>query len=361
MWAMIVKEFRQLKRDRRTLAMLIVLPVVLLVVFGYAANFDVSKIPTVVVGPEAELVASHLPAPFEVVQTDPSAGRPFAQSRLQDGDAAVGLVAGKGQVLALLDGTQFFFVGAAQNAFAHLAQASKQRGTPISDVSVQILYDPHLKTSWIMIPGLTGLILLIIGTLITSLGIVRERQAGTIEQLAVMPFRPWDVIIGKIAPYLLLASIDLVVIVAIGLLLFGVPFAGSIATFALGAMLFLIVMLGMGVFISTVSQNQGQAVQLALMFVTPQVLLSGLIFPISLMAAGVRWIAYILPLSYFIDISRGVMLKATPITALWRPLVFLAVMAAVVFGLAILRFRRDLAPRARHTDSATPRTEAVAA
>jgi ABC-2 type transport system permease protein len=97
------------------------------------------------------------------------------------------------------------------------------------------------------------------------------------------------------------------------------------------------------------------------MFVIPQVLLSGLIFPISLMAAGVRWIAYILPLSYFIDISRGVMLKATPITALWRPLVFLAVMAAVVFGLAILRFRRDLAPRARHTDSATPRTEAVAA
>ncbi len=360
MWAMIVKEFRQLKRDRRTLAMLIVLPVLLLVVFGYAANFDVSKIPTVVVGPQAELIASHLKSPFEVVQVDPAAGRAYAQSRLQDGDAAVGLVTGKPQVLALLDGTQFFFVQAAENAFAHLAQVSKQQGTPAPSVTAQILYDPHLKTSWIMIPGLTGLILLMIGTLITSLGIVRERQAGTIEQLAVMPFRPWDVIIGKIVPYLLLASIDLVMIVLIGMLLFGVPFAGSIATFALGAILFLMVMLGMGVFISTVSQNQGQAVQLALMFVIPQVLLSGLIFPITLMAAGVRWIAYILPLSYFIDVSRGVMLKATPITALWRPLVYLAVMATIVFGLAILRFRRDLAPRARRVDDAAPAVGTIA-
>ncbi|MGO9342304.1 MAG: ABC transporter permease [Acidimicrobiales bacterium] len=361
MWAMIVKEFRQLKRDRRTLAMLIVLPVLLLVVFGYAANFDVSKIPTVVVGPEADLVASHLKSPFEVVQVDPAAGKAYAQSRLQDGDAAVGLVTGQRQVLALLDGTQFFFVEAAQNAFAHLAQVSKQQGSATPNVTARILYDPHLKTSWIMIPGLTGLILLMIGTLITSLGIVRERQAGTIEQLAVMPFRPWDVIIGKIAPYLLLASIDLVVIVLIGMFLFGVPFAGSVATFALGAILFLMVMLGMGVFISTVSQNQGQAVQLALMFVIPQVLLSGLIFPITLMATGVRWLAYILPLSYFIDVSRGVMLKATPITALWRPLLYLALMAGIVFGLAILRFRRDLAPRARRTDSAGSSVGAIAA
>ena len=284
MWAMIVKEFRQLKRDRRTLAMLIVLPVLLLVVFGYAANFDVSRIPTVVVGPQAELVASHLRAPFEIVQIDPTAGRSYAETRLRDGNAVVGLVTEKSEVLALLDGTQVFYVEAAENAFAHLARTSDPGAVQVPAVKVQILYNPNLKTSWIMIPGLTGLILLIIGTLITSLGIVRERQAGTIEQLAVMPFRPWDVIIGKIAPYLLLASVDLVIIVSIGLLLFGVPFVGSVATFALGAILFLLVTLGMGVFISTVSQNQGQAVQLAIMFVIPQVLLSGLIFPIALMA-----------------------------------------------------------------------------
>ena len=154
-------------------------------------------------------------------------------------------------------------------------------------------------------------------------------------------------IAGKIAPYLLLAAADLVITVAIGMGVFHVPFAGNVAVFALGAALFLLVTLGMGVLVSTVSQNQGQAIQLAFMIVLPQVLLSGLIFPISSMAAGVRWISYVLPLTYFIQISRGVMLKATPISALWQPLGLLALLAVVVLGLAIIRFRRDLAPSSR--------------
>jgi len=126
-----------------------------------------------------------------------------------------------------------------------------------------------------------------------------------------------------------------------------VPFAGSVAVFALGAALFLLVTLGMGVLVSTVSQNQGQAIQLAFMIVLPQVLLSGLIFPVSSMAPGVRWISYVLPLTYFIDISRGVMLKAEPLSSLWEPVVLLALLAVVVLGLAITRFRRDLAPSSR--------------
>ena len=137
------------------------------------------------------------------------------------------------------------------------------------------------------------------------------------------------------------------IIVAIGMGVFHVPFAGNVAVFALGAALFLLVTLGMGVLVSTVSQNQGQAIQLAFMIVLPQVLLSGLIFPVSSMAAGVRWISYVLPLTYFIQISRGVMLKATPISALWQPLGLLALLAVVVLGLAIIRFRRDLAPGSR--------------
>jgi len=344
---MIVKEFRQLKRDRRTLALLIVLPVLLLVVFGYAARFDVSKIPTVVVGPGARTVASQLHAPFEVIEVDPVAGRSLAENRLLDGKAVVGVVTGQSPVLALMDGTQLFSVQSAQGAFAHMAQAARAGGATAPAIRVQILYNPELTTSWIMIPGLTGLILLFIGTLITCLGIVRERQAGTIEQLAVMPFRPWDVIFGKIVPYLVLASLDLIGIVVVGMVLFGVPFVGSVATFALGAVLFLLVALGMGVLISTVSQNQGQAIQLAIMFVVPQILLSGLIFPVSSMARGVQWIAYVLPLSYFIDVSRGVMLKAAPITDLSGPLLVLGGMALVVVGLAVLRFRRDLAPGTR--------------
>jgi len=361
-WAMIVKEFRQLERDRRTLAMLIVLPVLLLVIFGYAARFDVSNIPTVVVGPQAEQVAAHLGAPFRVVEVDPSAGRSVAESRLQDGKAVVGVVTGGSPLLVLMDGTQLFSVRAAQTALGHMAQVAGAGGAApaaAQAVTVQILYNPNLSTSWIMIPGLTGLILVFIGTLVTSLGIVRERQSGTIEQLAVMPFRPWDVIFGKIVPYLLVASVDLVMIVVVGMLLFGVPFVGSVATFALGAVLFLMVTLGMGVLISTVSQNQGQAIQLAIMFLVPQVLLSGLIFPISSMAAGVRWIAYVLPLTYFVQISRGVMLKGTPINALWEPLVLLAALAVVVLGLAVLRFRRDLAPSDRRGRGADSEAESL--
>jgi ABC-2 type transport system permease protein len=148
-------------------------------------------------------------------------------------------------------------------------------------------------------------------------------------------------------------------IVVVGMLLFGVPFVGSVATFALGAVLFLMVTLGMGVLISTVSQNQGQAIQLAIMFLVPQVLLSGLIFPISSMAAGVRWIAYVLPLTYFVQISRGVMLKGTPIDALWEPLVLLAALAVVVLGLAVLRFRRDLAPSDRRRRGADSEPESL--
>jgi ABC-2 type transport system permease protein len=180
--------------------------------------------------------------------------------------------------------------------------------------------------------------------MITSLGVVRERQAGTLEQLAVMPFRPRDVFFGKIAPYFVVATVDMAVILSVGTLLFDVPFNGSVVVLALGALLFLFVTLGIGVLISSVSENQGQAIQLAIMTLVPQVLLAGMIFPIDSMAVGVRWISYVLPLTYFIEIARGVMLRGAPLDALWEPMVLLAGLGAVVFGLAVVRFRRDLAP-----------------
>jgi ABC-2 type transport system permease protein len=364
MWAMVAKEFRQLRRDRRTVAMMIVLPVVLLVVFGYAANFDVHDIPTVVVGPGARQAAAALRPPFHVTEVDPAANAATARSRLQDGQAVVAVVTGGAGVDVLMDGTQLFSVQSAEGALAKLA-AARGAGTATPPVREQILYNPKLTTSWVMVPGLAGLILVFVGTLITSLGVVRERQAGTLEQLAVMPLRARDVIAGKIAPYLMVAAVDLTAIVLIGMGLFGVPFTGNVATFALGAALFLLVTLGMGVLISTLSQNQGQAIQLAFMIMLPQVLLSGLIFPVTSMAAGVRWISYVLPLTYFIEISRGVMLKATPISALGQPLGLLALLAVVALGLAIVRFRRDLAPNGRGSGKdAQPReggSEAVAA
>ena len=363
MRAMIVKEFRQLRRDRRTLAMMIVMPILLLVILGYAASFDVSDIPTVVAGPGADVAATALPKSFQVAGTytataaQTGAATAWAHDELRDGHAAVAIVtagAGGGPLI-LVDGSQLFTAQAALRQFAaqrNGATAAASTADPgrgaaaVANATVQVLYNPQLKTSYIMIPGLAGVILVFVGTVITSLGVVRERQAGTLEQLAVMPLRPADVFLGKIVPYFAVAVADLVIVLAVGVAVFGVPFRGSVAVFGLGALLFVFVTLGLGVLISSVSQTQGQAIQLAVMTLLPQVLLSGLIFPLTSIVIGVRWIAYLLPLTYFTEISRGVMLRAEPIGSLWPPFVYLALLGAAVTGLAIWRFRAFLAPGA---------------
>jgi ABC-2 type transport system permease protein len=342
MWAMIVKEFRQLRRDRRTLAMMIVLPVLLLVVLGYAASFDVKTIDAAVSGPQGGTAAALLRPPFKITESAQHQGRAWAQDQLRDGRDQMAVVTGGTRPVVLIDGSQLFAARAALAALAGIGGRGPQ-ATP-GPAKVTILYNPSLNTSDIMIPGLCGVVLAFIGTIITSLGVVRERQSGTLEQLAVMPLRPRDVFLGKIMPYFLVAIIDLAIVLTVGITIFGVPFRGSPAVFGLGALLFLFVTLGFGVLISSVSQNQGQAIQLAMMTLLPQILLSGLIFPLSSIAAGVRWIAYLLPLTYFNEISRGVMLRAEPIGALWQPFVYLALLGAVIVTAATLRFRRYLAP-----------------
>ncbi len=351
MWAMIVKEFRQLRRDRRTLVMMIAMPVLLLVVLGYAASFDVSRIAVAVAGPQASTAAAALPGPFDVVSSDTAPGPAWAHDQLRDGKATVAVVTGGGRPVVLVDGTQLF---AARAALTELASRPANPGLTAAGTGkaslaaaapvVRILFNPQLTTSYIMIPGLAGVVLVFIGTIITSLGVVRERQSGTMEQLAVMPLRPRDVFLGKIAPYFAVATADLAIVLVVGVAIFGVPFRGSLAVFGLGALLFVFVTLGIGVLISSVSQTQGQAIQLAIMTLLPQVLLSGLIFPLSSIVAGVRWIAYLLPLTYFNEIARGVMLRAEPIGALWQPFVFLTLLGAVIVTLATMRFRRYLAP-----------------
>jgi ABC-2 type transport system permease protein len=352
---MIVKEFRQVRRDRRTLAMMIVLPVLLLVVLGYAASFDVKTITVAAAGPQAHAAAGSLRAPFDVTRTASGRGRSWAQNQLRDGKAEMAIVTGGTRPLVLIDGSQLFSAKAALAALAQMEQrgTSQSHGVAVTP-TVTVLYNPGLTTSDIMIPGLCGVVLVFVGTIITSLGVVRERQTGTLEQLAVMPLRPRDVYLGKIVPYFLVAIVDLAIVLSVGIAIFGVPFRGSPAVFGLGALLFLFVTLGIGVLISSVSQNQGQAIQLAVMTLLPQVLLSGLIFPLTSIAAGVRWIAYFLPLTYFNQISRGVMLRAEPITSLWQPFVFLALLGVIVVTGATLRFRSYLAPATREHGARKP-------
>jgi ABC-2 type transport system permease protein len=342
---MIIKEFRELRRDRRTLGMLIGLPLLLLVIFGYAANFYVSSVKTAVVGSQATAAAAALPSFFDVVNVEPVDGRAEAEAMLRDNEVDVVIVTGQTPALALVDGSNLF---AAQSIVSVLNKVGGDK------VTTEVLYNPELKTSWVMVPAIIGLILTFIGTIVTSIGLVRERETGTLEQLAVMPIKPSAVILGKISPYFLVASIDMVVVTVLGILLFGVPFNGNVLVFGLGAALFLFVVLGLGVFISTISQTTGQAIQTAFFFLMPQILLSGMIFPLDAMAAGVRWIGYLLPLTYFTMISQGVMLRGASLVSLWLPFLVLTVMAVVVFTGATLRFRRDLAPGRRRVEAPQP-------
>ncbi len=334
MKAMILKEFRQMRRDRRTVALMVGLPLMMLIIFGYAARFDVATIETAVLGPDAEVVASQLGGAFTVVKLDPAGTDDEARAMLADSEAAVAIVTGAAPKI-YVDGTELF-----------VAQSALRRGESLpAGLESEILFNPDLNTAAVMVPSLIGLILLFIGTVITSLGVVREREQGTLEQLAVTPLKPVDVIVGKISPYFVVALVDMVIITLAGIVIFDVPFRGSLFLFAVFGLIYLFVVLGFGVLISTVSRSQGEAIQLAIMVLLPQVMLSGMIFPLESMAAGVRWIGYLLPLTYFVQAMRGIFLKASSFGALLPPLVVLALMAVAVFGLAVWRFRQEVAPK----------------
>jgi ABC-2 type transport system permease protein len=332
MKAMILKEFRQMRRDRRGLALMVGLPIILFVGFGYAARFDVTDVRTAVVGPGASDLAEGLPALFDVKEIDADAGTDDAEDMLRNAEVVAVFVTDGDSPELLLDGSELF------------ASQSVLRRVP-PGVQTRVLFNPDLDTTTVMVPSLIGLIMLFVGTVITSLGVVREREQGTLEQLAVMPLRPVDVAVGKMAPYFLVALLDMVVVTLAGLILFGIPFEGSVLMLAAFGFVFLFVVLGFGVAISTFSQSQGEAVQLAIMVMLPQVILSGMIFPLYSMAAGVRWIGYLFPLTWFIVGMRGVFVRGSDPAALVFPLGVLVVMAVVVFGVALHRFRRDLAPR----------------
>lgn len=350
MWAMVVKEMREVRRDRRTLAMMIAMPILLLVVFGYAARFDVAEVRVAPATADIATAAAQLPAPFRVLDPSEVGVGDDPVDVLRRGDADVVLAGGAGGVTAWVDGSNLF---TAQAAAQGLRAAASSAAAPLG---VQVAFNPDLETSAVLVPGLGGLILVFVGSLVTSLGVVRERQAGTLEQLAVMPLRARDVFVGKVAPYFVVATVDLLVVLGIGVALFDVPFAGDPWWLALGSLLFLFTALGIGVLISTVSANQGQAIQLALMTVLPQVLLSGLIFPLSSMAVGVRWIGWLLPLTWFNVVAKGVMLKDAPPATLALPLGVLAAMAAVVSAVAVWRFNRDLRPAGSAPSSRSDRS-----
>ncbi|MBI5828684.1 MAG: ABC transporter permease, partial [Chloroflexi bacterium] len=213
---------------------------------------------------------------------------------------------------------------------------------PAIEVRTQVWYNPDLVSAYYMIPAMIGLILQFLTTILTATAVVRERERGTIEQLIVTPIRAWELVVGKLIPYVVIAFIDTVEILVAGVLLFGVPINGSLPLLLLLSALFLVTTLGTGLFISTISNTQQEAMLSAMFTMLPTIFLSGFFFPLAAMPWFLQWLSYVVPLRYFLIIVRGIVLKGVGAEALWPEIVALSIFAVVIMGTAATRFRKRL-------------------
>jgi ABC-2 type transport system permease protein len=210
------------------------------------------------------------------------------------------------------------------------------------DVRTQIWYNPGLVSAYYMIPALIGMILQFLTTILTSTSIVRERERGTIEQLIVTPLRSWELVVGKLTPYVLISFMDTLEILAAGVIFFRVPINGNLLLFLGMAALFLITTLGIGLLISTIANTQQEAMLTTMFTILPSIFLSGFFFPLAAMPNWLQVVSYIIPLRYFLIIARGIVLKGVGIEALWSDILILAFFAVFVMGAAAVRFRKSL-------------------
>jgi len=338
--ALIEKEFLQIWRDRRTLGLIIFVPASLMVIFGYAATFDVQNIPAELAGQDSALVRGELQANHAfTVATSVAPDDAAARDDLKHGRVMVAVEIGPtGRPAAVLvDGSRLLEAMTAERHLVALQLPATQ-----SPLAVDVLYNPSLPSVDFMVPGLVGQIMVQVAMVLTAVSIVRERERGTIEQLLITPLSKVELMVGKALPYLVISLIDLVTVMLVGRLLFGVPVVGSIPLLIGESLIFLAATLGLGLLISTVAQTQQQAMQIAVFIQLPQMLLSGLVFPLESMPWGVRWISYLFPLTYFVPVTRGVFLKGVGLGDLWLQTGALAAMAVVFVGLAALRFRKTL-------------------
>lgn len=341
MRALVRKEFLQVRRDPRTLGLIVGMPVVLLVVFGYAASFDVRHIPTELVGHDSPAVRHRLAA-GDAFRVKPGVAVDLAAARhdLRTGRVVVAVIVdAQGRPRgALIDGSELLSASTALRQLGVRSSGSAQAPA----LPVLTLYNPTLRSANYMVPGLVGWLLLQVGVMITALGVVRERERGTIEQLMITPLSRLELMLGKTLPYLLIALVDLGLILGVGVALFHVPLRGSVALLVALTVLFLTSALAIGLLVSTVAQNQQQALLTAMFIIIPQLLLSGFVFPLASIPWGVRWISYALPLTYFLPIVRSIFLKGTGLAELWPQAVVLAGMAVLFVGLATNRFSKQL-------------------
>ncbi len=370
--AIVQKEFAQALRDRTTLGIMLTIPLLQLILFGYAINTNVQHIPTVVADQSLDsdsrdyLDAMVNSGYFDIVATAPDQDgvvRSMDAGQAQAGivippDFGMHLRRGDAQVLVLVDGSDFFTSQSA-SAFATIvgqayalqvvtqeitaAGSGLQGGILPSLVAhLSVLYNPDMKDLWYIIPGMAAMLLQTQSLVLMAAAVVKEREVGTIEQILVTPIRPVELMIGKIIPYIVIAMLNMLSVIAIGVFWFKVPFQGSFWLFIGLSFLYVFSGLGLGLLVSSVSQNQRQAQQLTMLFMMVSLLLGGFIFPRYTMPLVVRLIGNFFPLTYFVPISRGIITKGIGFSVLSSQVLSLAVYIVIVMFLATRSFRERL-------------------
>ena len=367
-WSIVLKEFLQLKRDRITFAMIVGLPIIQLTLFGYAINTDPKHLPTaIVVGEDSVFARSFVAgmrnsAYFDVIETLPdeaSARQALARGTIQfvlsiPVDFSRRLLRGeRPSLLVEADASDPTAITTALAALPGLVApvAAKDltgplahlNGTPAAfDVQVHRLYNPEGITQYNVVPGLMGVILTMTMVMMTGLAITRERERGTMENLLATPVLPIEVMTGKIIPYVAIGLIQATIIVLAARYVFHVPFAGGLVTLYLSALLFIAANLTVGITLSSLAQNQLQAMQLTMFYFLPSLLLSGFMFPFGGMPRWAQWLGNLLPLTYFNRLVRGILLKGNGWTDLWPAVWPLAVFTVAVMAIAVRFYRRTL-------------------
>jgi ABC-2 type transport system permease protein len=358
LFAIMNKEVRQLARDRLTFGMIVGIPLMQILLFGYAINFDVRDIRAAVVD---EANTSHSRALVADLQASgvvrfgaPSTSVPELRHRLDAGEISVGVViprdferrrlgSDRAAVQLLVDGSEPMIDSVARG----LAQvplpgrdADYRSRVPVFEVLTE--YNPERRTAVQVVPALVGVILNMTMVIFTSVAIVRERERGNLELLITTPIRSWELMAGKLMPYVLIGLVQTTIVLAVGSWAFDVPMNGSLLDLYLAAALFIAATLTLGLVISTLVKSQMQAFQLSFLTLLPSILLSGFVFPFDGMPKPAQWIAQVLPLTHFVEMIRGILLRGAPLTDLGVPAAKLAVFLAVTLAIATSRFRKRL-------------------
>jgi ABC-2 type transport system permease protein len=364
LWPMLWKELIQLRRDRLTLGLMLGIPAIQLALFGYAIQTEVRHLPTVVLDESRTRESRRLvevfrnSGNFDIVEWVHS--RAELKDRIERGEANAALVIPPdylrnlrrergAEVQVIVDAadplaSSAALSAAAQAGAAHSTALGMSQGArpPALEVRVRPWYNPGLRSAVYIVPGIIGVLLSLTLVLITSMAIVRERERGTLEQLIVTPIDKTSLMLGKILPFLLIGYVQISVILVLGRLLFRVPILGSLPLLYLLSFSFIVASLALGLLMSTLVRSQVQAMQLSFLFLLPNILLSGFMFPRQAMPEVAQWIGAALPLTYFLTILRGVLLKGIGIEHLWPEALALAGFAVGLIALSVLRFHKTI-------------------